>query len=230
MEEKVGFRRGLSAAIVLGLYAGFMLAVGVAQFKIEENALKSGFTIWIITIIVSAVLLTPILSRGRRRGRPDTEEDVIEVREQLRELNEGVGGWRTLSHVRGEGMGVSVSLSDASNPLLIIESALQLGDRIRLIFRFSKTETDLRDRVLPLLEQMVNRSRIQRRTKSLTVMPDIKFDRGVIITRAMMLCPPLMVGGALGFSSVAPGETALAIAGGVAGAMLGFLIITNKGT
>jgi hypothetical protein len=61
-------------------------------------------------------------------------------------------------------------------------------------------------------------------------MPDIKFDRGVIITRAMMLCPPLMVGGALGFSSVSPGEPALTIAGGVAGAMLGFLIITNKGT
>ena len=230
MEEKVGFKRALSAAMVLGLYAGFMLAVGVAQFKIEENAIQSGFLIWGITIVTSTIILTPILSIGRRRGRPDTEEDVLEVREQLQDLNEGIGGWRTLSHVRGEGMGVSISLSDAINPLLIIESSLKLGDRIRLIFRFGKTETELRDRVLLLLEQKVNRSRIQRRTKSLTVMPDIKFDRGVIITRAMMLCPPLMVGGALGFSSVSPGEPALAIAGGIAGAMLGFLIITNKGT
>ena len=87
MEEKVGFKRALSAALVLGLYAGFMLAVGVAQFKIEDNALQSGFFIWGVTIITSAIFLTPILSMGRRRGRPDTEEDVLEVRAQLQDLN-----------------------------------------------------------------------------------------------------------------------------------------------
>ena len=31
MEEKVGFRRALSAAVVLGLYSGFMLAVAIAM-------------------------------------------------------------------------------------------------------------------------------------------------------------------------------------------------------
>ena len=31
MEEKVGFRRALSASIVLGLYSGFMLAVAIAM-------------------------------------------------------------------------------------------------------------------------------------------------------------------------------------------------------
>jgi hypothetical protein len=229
MEEKVGFRRGLSAAIILGLYAGFMIAVGVAV-TFEEKALTYAAYIWSLTIVVSSLLLTPILAKGRKRGRADTEEDVSAVRTNLTECNEGVGRWRTLSHVRGEGMGVSISLTDAKNPLLIIEKALHLSNEIRLIFRFTKNELELRERVLPILEQKVGLSRIQRKTKSLTIVPPSIMDRGIMITRSMMLCPPLMVGGAIGFSSIAPGQPLLAVVGGLAGIMLGLLIITNRGS
>ena len=229
MEEKVGFKRGLSASIVLGLYAGFMIAVAVAV-TLEDKGLIYAAFVWSLTIVVSAVFLTPILANGRKRGRKNTDEDVVTVRSQLESYNEGVGRWRSLSHTRGESMGVSISLTGASNPLVIIEKALLLAGDIRLIFRFSKTESELRERILPILEQKVGLSRIQRKTKSLTVIPPIVMDRGLLITRSMMLCPPLMVGGALGFSSIAPGQPILAVVGGLAGAMLGILVITNKGS
>ena len=79
----------------------------------------------------------------------------------------------------------------ASNPLTIIEKALKLTTDCKLIFRFPKSDPSLRDRTLPILEEKVGTSRIQRRTKSLTVVPEVIIDRSVIITRMMMLCPHL---------------------------------------
>jgi hypothetical protein len=75
----------------------------------------------------------------------------------------------------------------------------------------------------------VSSSRIQRRTKSLTIVPDVKIDSSTIITRVMMLCPPLMVAGSMGFYSVAPGQPLLVLIGATAGAVLGMLIVTNQG-
>ena len=83
------------------------------------------------------LILTPFLALGRKRGLPETDT-VKMLREGLSEFNEGVGGWRALSHVRGEGMGASVSLSHASNPLTIIEKALKLTTDCKLIFRFPR--------------------------------------------------------------------------------------------
>lgn len=229
MEEKVGFRRGLSAASVLGLYAGFMLAVAVAV-TFEKDALIMAAMFWAITIVVSAIFLTPILAKGRRRGRPDTEEDVSVVRGALESFNEGVGGWRALSHIRGDGLGVSVSLSDSENPLLIMEKSLQIADSVRIIFRFSKNESDLRDRILSIIEERISRTRIQRRTKTITITTPQILDRGIFITRSMMICPPLMVLGAIGFSSISNGDSILAGIGAIAGLLLGVLVITNKGS
>ena len=45
----------------------------------------------------------------------------------------------------------------------------------------------------------------------------------------MMLCPPLMVAGSVGFYSVAPGQPFLMVIGAVAGAILGLMIVTNNG-
>jgi hypothetical protein len=229
MEEKVGFRRGLSAASVLGLYAGFMLAVAVAV-TFEKDALIMAAMFWAITIVVSAIFLTPILAKGRRRGRSDAEEDVAAVRGALESLNEGVGGWRTLSHIRGDGLGVSVSLSDSENPLLIMEKSLQMADSVRIIFRFSKNESSLRDRILSIVEERISRTRIQRRTKTITITTPQILDRGIFITRSMMICPPLMVLGAIGFSSISNGDSILAGIGAIAGLLLGVLVITNKGS
>lgn len=229
MEEKVGFRRGLSAASVLGLYAGFMLAVAVAV-TFEKDALIMAAMFWAITIVASATFLTPILAKGRRRGRPDTEEDVSVVRGALESFNEGVGGWRALSHIRGDGLGVSVSLSDSENPLLIMEKSLQIADSVRIIFRFSKNESDLRDRILSIIEERISRTRIQRRTKTITITTPQILDRGIFITRSMMICPPLMVLGAIGFSSISNGDSILAGIGAIAGLLLGVLVITNKGS
>lgn len=228
MEEKVGFRRALSAAVVLGLYSGFMLGVAIAM-SMGNDGLKLAALLWGGVIVLCALVLTPILARGRKRGVPETDQYVKSLRNGLDEFNEGVGGWRTLSHVRGEGMGASISLSNASNPLIIIEKALLISNRCKLIFRFPKDDPSLRERTLPILEEKVGISRIQRRTKSLTVVPEVIIDNSVIITRSMMLCPPLMVAGSMGFYSVAPGQHLLMALGAIAGAILGMLIVTNKG-
>tara|TARA_Y100001954_G_scaffold95277_1_gene104215 strand:- start:197 stop:946 length:750 start_codon:yes stop_codon:yes gene_type:complete len=228
MEEKVGFRRALSASIVLGLYSGFMLFVAIAMAMGSEG-LKLAAFLWGLTIVMCAFLLTPFLAVGRKRGVTETDEFVKSLRSGLESFNEGIGGWRALSHIRGEGMGASISLSNASNPLLIIEKALQISVDSKLTFRFPKDNPNLRDMILPILIEKVGTSRIQRRTKSLTVVPEVIIDRSVVITRVMMLCPPLMVGGSVGFYSVSPGQPILIILGAVAGAILGFMIVTNQG-
>jgi len=228
MEEKVGFRRALSASIVLGLYSGFMLAVAIAM-SVREGGFQLAVFLWGVTIVVSALFLTPVLASGRKRGLPDTDQDVNQLRQALDEFNEGVGGWRPLSHVRGEGMGVSISLSNASNPLTIIEKSLQVSEKCKIAFRFPKHDKSLRDRTLLILEEKVGVSRIQRRTKSLTVVPERILDRSTIITRVMMLCPPLMAAGSMGFYSVSPDQPTLLFVGAVAGAILGILVVTNKG-
>lgn len=228
MEEKVGFRKGLSAAVVLGLYSGFMLAVAIAMVLGNDGLVTAAF-LWGLTIVVCSLILTPILASGRKRGLAETDATVNNLRDGLSEFNEGVGGWRSLSHVRGEGMGASVSLSHASNPLIIIEKALQIASDCKLTFRFSKSDPSLRDRTLPILEEKVGPNRIQRRTKSLTVVPEVIIDRSVIITRVMMLCPPLMVAGSVAFYSLAPEQPILVILGGLAGAILGMMVVTNKG-
>ena len=227
MQEKVGFRKGLSAAVVLGLYSGFMLAVAIAMVLGNEGLVTAAF-LWGLTIVICSLILTPILALGRKRGLPETDATVNKLREGLSEFNEGKGGWRSLSHVRGEGMGASVSLSHASNPLIIIEKALQLTSDCKLTFRFPKNDPTLRDRTLPILEEKVGASRIQRRTKSLTIVPEVIIDKSVIITRVMMLCPPLMVAGSVAFYSVAPNQPILTILGAVAGAILGMMVVTNK--
>jgi len=45
----------------------------------------------------------------------------------------------------------------------------------------------------------------------------------------MMLCPPLTVAGSVAFYSLAPEQIILTILGGIAGAILGMMIVTNKG-
>ena len=228
MEERVGFRRALSASIILGLYSGFMLFVAIAMAMGSEGLKIAGF-LWSLTILLCALVLTPFLAVGRKRGVTETDEFVKSLRSGLEPLNEGVGGWRVLSHVRGEGMGASISLSNSSNPLLIIEKALNISVDSKLTFRFPKDNPNLRDMVLPILVEKVGTSRIQRRTKSLTVVPEVIIDRSTIITRVMMLCPPLMVGGSLGFYSVSPGQPLLPFLGAIAGAILGMMIVTNQG-
>ena len=224
----MGYSRAFSASIVLGLYSGFMLAVGLAM-STDGSEIMLAIYLWALTIVVSALLLTPILARGRKRGRKATDEDVDDIRREMNDLNEGVGGWRTLSHIRGEGMGVSISLADANNPLLIIEKVIVLSERYRLILRFPKNDSSLRNRTLPILESRISTSRLQRRTRTITLMPNVEIDRSSIVTRAMMICPPLMVAGALGISSLSPSQPLLMLAGIVAGATLGMLIVTNKG-
>ena len=228
MEEKVGFRKALSAAVVLGLYSGFMLAVAIAMVLGTEG-LKTAAFLGGGTIVLCSLVLTPILAGGRKRGLAETDATVNNLRDGLSEFNEGVGGWRSLSHVRGEGMGASVSLSHSSNPLLIIEKALKISSDCKLTFRFSKSDPTLRDRVLPILEEKVGQSRIQRRTKSLTITPEQIIDKSVIITRMMMLCPPLTVAGSVAFYSLAPEQIILTFLGGIAGAILGMMVVTNKG-
>jgi hypothetical protein len=105
-----------------------------------------------------------------------------------------------------------------------------MADSIRVIFRFSKSESSLRERILSIIEERISRTRIQRKTKTITILTPQLLDRGVIITRTMMICPPLMALGAIGFSSIGNGDYILAVAGAIAGLLLGILVITNKGS
>ena len=61
MEEKVGFRRALSASIVLGLYSGFMLAVAIAM-SMGTEGLKLAAFLWGLLIVLCSIFLTPIFS------------------------------------------------------------------------------------------------------------------------------------------------------------------------
>ena len=105
-----------------------------------------------------------------------------------------------------------------------------MADSIRIIFRFSKNESSLRERILSIVEGRISRARIQRRTKTITISTPQILDRSIFITRSMMICPPLMVLGAIGFSSISSGDSILAVVGAIAGLLLGVLVITNKGS
>ena len=82
MEEKVGFRKGLSAAVVLGLYSGFMLAVAIAMVLGNDGLVTAAF-FWGSTIVACALILTPILAYGRRRGLPETDATVKNLRPNI---------------------------------------------------------------------------------------------------------------------------------------------------
>ena len=81
-----------------------------------------------------------------------------------------------------------------------------------------------------MVEEKISPTRIQRRTKTITISTPQILDRGIVITRSMMICPPLMVLGAIGFSSISNGDSILAAVGAIAGLLLGVLVITNKGS
>ena len=142
---------------------------------------------------------------------PETDATVKMLREGLSEFNEGVGGWRALSHVRGEGMGASSFTIPCFESAYYNRKGIEVNHRLQIDFQISERVTHPPDRTLPILEEKVGTSRIQRRTKSLTVVPEVIIDRSVIITRMMMLCPPLMVAGSIAFYSVSPDQPFLTI-------------------
>ena len=71
-----------------------------------NDGLMTKAFLWGLTIVLCALILTPFLALGRKRGLPETDATVKMLREGLSEFNEGVGKWRALSHVRGEFMGL----------------------------------------------------------------------------------------------------------------------------
>ena len=75
-----------------------MLAVAIAMVLGNDGLMTAAF-LWGLTIVVCALILTPFLALGRKRGLPETDATVKMLREGLSEFNEGVGGWRALSHV-----------------------------------------------------------------------------------------------------------------------------------
>jgi len=227
MQEKVGWRRAFSASVVLGLYSGFMITIGILSSIGTEYFLEA-FVTWGSVIVLSALILTPILANGRKRGVESSVVFVEKYRKILSDYNEGKGGWRTLSHVRDSGSGVLISLSNSSNPLLIIEKIASNDIDCKIIFRFSKHETDLRDRVLKILDERFVENRVQKKAKSIHVNPIIEIDRNSIITKILMICPPLILLGTIGFSEMIPNLLISTILGFFVGGFLGGLIATNR--
>jgi len=227
MQEKVGWRRAFSASVVLGLYSGFMITIGILSSIGTEYFLEA-FVTWGSVIVLSALILTPILANGRKRGVESSVVFVEKYRKILSDYNEGKGGWRTLSHVRDSGSGVLITLSNSSNPLLIIEKIASNDIDCKIIFRFSKHETDLRDRVLKILDERFVENRVQKKAKSIHVYPIIEIDRNSIITKILMICPPLILLGTIGFSEMIPNLLISTILGFFVGGFLGGLIATNR--
>ena len=89
--------RSSSAWIIFG----FMLAVAIAMV-LGTGGLKTAAFLWGATIVLCSIILTPILAGGRKRGLAETDATVNNLREGLSEFNEGIGGWRSLSHVRAK--------------------------------------------------------------------------------------------------------------------------------
>ncbi len=229
MTEKVGWTRGSSAAAVLGLYSGFMVAVAVAVIY-PEDPLRSATKAWGITMLASIILLTPVLSRGRKRGRPETLLLLDNVRDDLQVFNEGVNNWRALSHIRREGTGVSIKILDSSKPMAIVKQAITHADTCSVQFRIKPREdAELRSKIIAFLVSELGASRVSKKNNSITVMQPLLMDRATIVTRSMMMVPPLMVMGIMAFDSFAPGNLAARISGGIAGMFLGIMIITNRG-
>ena len=227
MQEKVGWRRAFSASVVLGLYSGFMITIGILSSIGTEYFLEA-FVTWGSVIVLSALILTPILANGRKRGVESSVVFVEKYRKILSDYNEGKGGWRTLSHVRDSGSGVLITLSNSSNPLLIIEKIASNDIDCKIIFRFSKHETDLRDRVLKILDERFVENRVQKKAKSIHVYPIIEIDRNSIVTKILMICPPLILLGTIGFSEMIPNLLISTILGFFVGGFLGGLIATNR--
>ncbi|MGY8670035.1 MAG: hypothetical protein ACKVJ7_03185 [Candidatus Poseidoniales archaeon] len=229
MAERVGWTRGSSAAAVLGLYCGFMVAVAVAVIY-PEDPLRSAAKAWGITMIVSIITLTPFLSRGRKRGRPETLLILENVRDDLQVFNEGVNRWRALSHIRREGTGVSIKILDSSKPMAIVKQAITHANICSIQFRIKPREdAELRSAIISYLVKELGASRVSKKNNSITLMQPLIMDRATIITRSMMMIPPLMLMGIMAFDSFSPGNLVARISGGIAGMFLGIMIITNRG-
>ena len=229
MTEKVGWTRGSSAAAVLGLYSGFMVAVAVAAIY-PEDPLRSAAKAWAITMLASIIILTPLLARGRKRGRPETLLILDNIRADLQPFDEGVNRWRALSHIRREGTGVSIKILDSSKPMAIVKQAITHADICSVQFRIKPREdAELRSAIIAFLVAELGSSRVSKKNNSITVMQPLIMDSATIITRSMMMIPPLMVMGVMAFDSFAPGNLIARIGGGIAGMFLGMMIITNRG-
>ena len=227
MEEKVGWRRAFSAAIVLGLYSGFMITIGILS-SIGTEYFVEAFVTWGSVIILSTIILTPILANGRKRGVESSVVFVERYRELLSQYNEGVGGWRSLSHVRDSGSGVLITLSDSSNPLLIIGKIASSEIDCKIIFRFSKREPEFRDRVLGILEEKFVDNRVQKKAKSIHINPKQEIDRNSLITKFVMICPPLILLASIGFNEMTSNLPISTLLGFIVGGFLGGLIATNR--
>ena len=229
MTEKVGWTRGSSAAAVLGLYSGFMVAVAVAAIY-PEDPLRSAAKAWAITMLFSIIFLTPLLSKGRKRGRPETLLILDNIRADLQPFDEGVNRWRALSHIRREGTGVSINMLDSSKPMAIVKQAITHGDICSVQFRIKpRDDAELRRAIIAFLVAELGSSRVSKKNNSITVMQPLIMDSATLITRSMMMIPPLMVMGIMAFDSFAPGNLIARISGGIAGMFLGMMIITNRG-
>ena len=229
MSEKVGWTRGASAAGVLGLYAGFMVAVAVSVIY-NDDPLRSAGKAWALTMAISIVFLTPILSRGRKRGRPETSLLLNKIRDDLMKFDEGVNRWRSLSHVRREGTGVSIRMLDSKNPMMIVKQALPHSEDCNVQFRIKPSDDpELRARIIDYLSRSVGSSRISKKNHAITVTQPINIDRATLITRSMMIFPPLMLLGMMAVDSLSPGSTIARIGGCIAGLFLGIMIVTNRG-
>ena len=111
---------------------------------------------------------------------------------------------------------------------MIIEKIASNEIDCKVIFRFSKHETDLRDRVLKILNERFVENRVQKKAKSIHVNPIIEVDRNSIITKILMICPPLILLGTIGFNEMIPNLLLSTVLGFFVGGFLGGLIATNR--
>jgi hypothetical protein len=206
-----------------------MVAVAVAVIY-PEDPLRSAAKAWAITMLFSIIFLTPLLSKGRKRGRPETLLILDNIRADLQPFDEGVNRWRALSHIRREGTGVSINMLDSSKPMAIVKQAITHGDICSVQFRIKpRDDAELRRAIIAFLVAELGSSRVSKKNNSITVMQPLIMDSATLITRSMMMIPPLMVMGIMAFDSFAPGNLIARISGGIAGMFLGMMIITNRG-
>jgi len=233
MSTRLGLRRGSSAALVIGIYGGFFLAMSASVMDPNLEGLKFAGKMWGGFIIASIIILSPILAMREKPHAEDNRLDQLEMtRQKLSALDMGEGGWRSLSHVRMEGMSMMIDVHDLDEVELLIDLVLSEPNSSKVVIRCGSgreksRQPSLRPRVLKHLEAKNEGFRLRRHEKTVHVVwPKRRKDP---ITRLFSITPPLASIGAISAYQSMGSNLVSIFLGGAAGLMLGIMLSFHEG-
>ena len=233
MSTRLGLRRGASAALVIGIYGGFFLAMAASVIDPDIGGMILAGKLWGGFILASLIILSPILSLRERPHLNDDRLDLLEMtRARFSSLDMGEGGWRSLSHIRMEGMSLMIDVHDLDEVELLLDMVISQPNTNKVIIRCGSgrersRQPNLRPRVLKHLESKLVGFRLRRHEKTIHIVwPKGRKDP---MTRLFSISPPLASIGAISaYQSMGPGIISILLGAG-AGLMLGIMLAFHEG-